>query len=386
MNIVSKKIIIATHVYTTGPAQDLRDYLIEQKIDTLLFIGHPLNYNNKLTDSGYEYYQNGKILKKYYPKIRKRPELINYFRHFYKTVKFALNSRERFDLFVGSDNLNAVAGLFLRRIGRVKKVVYYVIDYNPKRFQNRLMNKIYHKIDQFCVKRCDETWNLSKRMIQGRKKYFNFTGGKQIVVPIGIWFNRLKHKKSTTKNKTLVFMGNILKKQGVQYVIEAIPKVIKKIPNFTFLVIGGGDYIPTLKKLADNIGVSKYVKFTDFIDDHKEVEKMLSRCSVAVAMYEKFDENGDLSFTYFADPGKIKSYLASGLPVLLTDVPHNAKEIEKLNCGKIIKTDYKDIVRAVVSLMKDENKLMKYRQNAIKYAEKYDWNLIFEKNLKRVLS
>ena len=290
------------------------------------------------------------------------------------------------DLYLGFDNLNALSGLVLRRFGIVKKCLYYVIDYNPVRFRNRLMNKVYHKIDQYCVRHCDETWNLSPRMKEGRKKYFNFSGGNQIAMPIGIWFNRIKPGQNKSEIKKLAFMGHVLKKQGVQYVIAAISKIIKKIPNFSFEVIGGGDYLPELKKLARELKIDKYVNFYGFIESHEKVEQLLSSCDVAVAIYDKHDEAGNLSFTYFADPGKIKSYLAGGLPVLLTDVSHNAKEIEKLGCGKIITADKRSIADAVVSMLKNEKKIARMRENALKYAEKFDWNKIFGKNLKRVLN
>ena len=112
---------------------------------------------------------------------------------------------------------------------------------------------------------------------------------------------------------------------------------------------------------------------------------MLAKASVAVAFYEKYDEKGDLSYTYFADPGKLKSYMASGLPILLTDVPHNAKEIEKKKCGKIISTDPKNISKAVIEIMSDKKKLNQYQKNARDYAREYDWENIFSDNLKRVL-
>jgi len=387
LNLQNKKIIIATHVYTTGPAQDLRDFLLTAKIRKLLFIGHPLFYQPRLKGSGYElYFGNTGEKKENYSKIRDNFGVWSYIRDFFNNIKYVTRNGRGWDLYIGSDNLNALSGLVLKRLGLVKKCVYYVIDYNPHRFQNRLMNKIYHKIDQFCVKHCDETWNLSIRMKEGRKNYFNFSAGNQITAPIGIWYERfVRVNFSQVDKKTLVYMGHVLKKQGIQYVIEAIPKIIKEVSDFNFLVIGGGDYLADLKKLADKLGVSKNVKFTGFVKNHRDVEKMLSRCAVAVAMYEKYDEHGNLSFTYFADPGKLKSYLAGGLPVLLTDVPHNAREIEKQKCGKIVTLDKKSIVNAIVSLLKNEKKLVQMRQNALIYAEKFDWNNIFEENLARVM-
>ena len=387
LNLQNKKIIIATHVYTTGPAQDLRDFLLTAKIRKLLFIGHPLFYQPRLKGSGYElYFGNTGEKKENYSKIRDNFGVWSYIRDFFNNIKYVTRNGRGWDLYVGSDNLNALSGLILRRFRYVKKCVYYVIDYNPIRFQNKLLNKIYHKIDQYCVRHCDETWNLSIRAKEGRKKYFNFSGGNQITVPIGIWYERfVRVNFSQVDKKTLVYMGHVLKKQGIQYVLEAIPKIIKEVSGFKFLVIGGGDYLLDLKKQADKLGVSKNIKFTGFVEDHREVEAMLSKGAAAVAMYEKYDEYGNLSFTYFADPGKLKSYLAGGLPILLSDVSRNAREIEKLGCGKIITTDKDSIAKAVIAILKNESKLEKMRQNALKYAEKYDWNLIFSKNLCRIL-
>jgi len=377
-------IVISTHVYATGPAQDLKEYLILEKIERIFFIGHPLFYDKKLDGSGFEKYENGELIEKKYAKIKKIPEVISYIKHIMKSIRWVRKTGLKWDLFFFFFNLNALAGIVLRRFGRVKKVVYYVIDYNPKRFANPIINWIYHKVDQFCVKHSDETWNLSNRMKVARKKYFGFDKGNQVEVPIGIWFKRYKISKRS-ESPTLAFMGHVLKKQGVQHIIKAIPKIVKKIKNFKFLVIGGGDYVGALKKLSKDIGVEKLVEFTGFIESHKDVEKRLSAASAAAVIYEKYDEKGDLSFTYFADPGKLKSYMASGLPIVLTDVPHNAKEIERKECGKIVNTGTDNIANAVIEMMSDRKRLAIYQKNAREFAKKYDWDTVFSKNLDRVL-
>lgn len=386
MNISDKKIVIATHVYTTGPAQDLEEYLNQKKCTKLLFIGHPLFYDPNIKGSGFEYFENGQIKKSQFEENKKNFGLKNFFGDFYKNIKFTFAVGTVWDLYVGSDNLNALSGILLRRLGRVKKVVYYVIDYNPKRFKNSLINLIYHKIDQFCVRHSDETWNLSSRMELGRKKYFNFSDRKQKVVPIGIWFDRFKKTDPSKKNQnTLVYFGHITKKQGIQHVISAVPSIVKVIADFKFMVIGGGNYLSDLKAQVKELGVSQHVFFSGFVKNHKEVEKMLSQCSLAIAPYEKYDDDDNLSFTYFADPGKIKSYLAGGLPVLLTDVPHNAHEIMRDGCGTVIEMNEAKIAEAVVRGLKDKIALEKMRQNARAYAKKFDWNIIFEENLTRIL-
>lgn len=378
----NKKIIIATHVYATGPAQDLREYFLKCKIEKLLFIGHPLFFDKKLKSSGYEIYEKGELKKENYKKLKKIPEPIAYLKDIFLNIFWVIKTGKKWNLYVGSDNLNAFSGIILKKLGGVEKVIYYVIDYNPKRFENKILNKIYHWIDQFCVKYADETWNLSPRMTQARKKYFNFSGGNQKTVPIGVWFDRFERLDfSQIEKHTLVFMGYILEKQGVQYVLDAIPDIIKEIPDFKFLVIGDGGYLENLKKQTIKLKIEKFVEFTGYIEKHSDVEKILAKCACAIAMYEKYDKSGNLSFTYFADPGKIKAYLAGGLPILLSDVPHNAREIEEKRCGFVVEQNKESIAKSVVAILKDEEKLKEYRKNAINYAKEFNWEKIFGENL-----
>ena len=384
--IRDKKIVISTHVYTTGPAQDLREYLLKKKISKLLFLGHPLFYDKSLKDSGYELYMDRVCRKKVYSDIRKRNPFISYARSFLLNIFWVIVTGPKYDLYVGCNNLNALAGVFLRKLGFVKRVVYYVIDYNPRRFPNPIVNYLYHLVDRVCVRYSDETWNLSARMSEARKKYFNFSCGSQRTVPVGVWVKRIKKPKDFEHidKHTLVYMGHVVKSKGVQYVLKAIPSIAKNFPDFKFGIIGKGDYEGELKRLVKELKIGKYVDFMGYIESHEEVENLMSTFSGAVALYEKYVD-GNLTFTYFADPAKIKNYLACGLPVLLTDVPHSARDIEKNKCGLIIDLEEECIANAVIRLMGNSENLKNYRKNAVKYSKKFDWDKIFESNINRVL-
>lgn len=380
-------IVIATHVYTTGPSQDLRDYLLKNDVGELLFIGHPLFYNINLKGSGYDLYKNGLLVISKYGVIKRSNQLVEFIKTLILDIYYVIIFKKRYELYFGVDNLNALAGIFLKKVGLTKKVIYYVIDYNPKRFKNKIINWIYHKIDKICIKYSDETWNLSPRMEGARKEYYKFSGGHQKVVPIGVWFDRIKRKNFSDIEKfTLVFMGTITKKQGIQNVLEVIPRIIKDIPGFKFLIIGTGNYLDELKVSIKKLKIEEYVKFTGYVRKHEDIEDMLSSCTLAIAPYEKYDEEGNLTFTYFADPSKIKIYMACGLPVLLSDVSYNAKEIEENKCGIIIDYDKEMIAAAIIELMKNEVRLRQYRENTINYIVKLDWSLIFQKNLERIFN
>ena len=378
MKYVGKSFVISTHVFATGPAQDLKEFLLKEGADKILFIGHPLFHDTRLKGSGYEYYEKGEKVKEYYQKLPGRKvNLLDYLFHTIRSVWWVLKSGVKFDLYVGSDDVNATAGVILKKLGRVKKTVYYVIDYNPHRFKNKFMNSLYHKADRFCVRNSDETWNLSPRMEQARKDYFGFSGGHQKVVPIGVWLDRIKPKPYEEIEKhTAVFMGHVTKKQGVQYVIEAMPEIVKEIPDFKFLVIGDGDYLSELKNLALALGVSENIEFTGYVEDSQQVEEMITKCAVAVALYDKYDENGNLTFTYYADPAKVKMYLACGLCVLTSEFVWQMKQYNNMEMVQAI-PDKTSIVNALIKFL--TNTVTDLRGDTNKVVSQFDWPDIFSK-------
>lgn len=382
----NKRIVIATHVFATGPGQDLLQFLIDEKAARVLFVTHPLWLEPHLKGSGYEYYEQGELKQNAHGTLRKIPDVLAYIKAAALNIYWVIQRGRRWDLYIGSNNLNALSGLILQRLGFVKKTIYYTIDYNPARFRNRLFNSIYHWIDQCCTRYSAETWNTTHLVEEARKTYFGFRGGTQKVVPIGIWFNRFPRVAFSEVNKhTVVFMGGLLKRQGVQDILAAIPLIVERIPDFHFLVIGGGSYLSELVQQAKELGIEKYVRFTGYIEKHEDIEKILVRCALAVVMYTNRDDKGNLNFIHFGDPGKIKSYLASGLPIIMNDFPFNARQLEQSECAVVVDNTPESIARAVVELLNDEQKLQRYREQAVKTARQFDWHTIFTENLLRVL-
>ncbi len=378
MATLNNTIIIATHSLVYGAPQALREYLINHSIKNLLYIAHPLMNNGK---SEAEYIQNGKSIDTKTPTISLRTPLFQYFHHMYLTFVWSMSLKNNADVFVGVDPLNAFVGVFLKKFGKTNKLIYYTIDYVPQRFGNHIMNWIYHWLDTFCVKHADETWNVSPRIADARKKQKGLDGvnfSKQKVVPIGIWYDQVKrYPFSKIKKHQLFFIGHLMESAGVQMVLEAIPEIIIQIPDFHFLIVGGGEYEEYLRSLAKKLDINNSVTFTGWVKDRKKLDTIMSDSAAAVALYDP----KTTKTTWFSDPTKLKDYLSASLPIILTDVPHNAYDIEKHGCGIVINYTKDEVVYAVLNLLKDETKLEKFRKNALQYVQKYDWNAIFDTHL-----
>ncbi len=373
------KAVIATHVYATSACDELRTFLLRKKTAKLLWIAHPLMYAERLSGSGFALFSDGAERRSWFPRIRKIPPVIGYFKDFFSTIAFTLGARDRFDVFIGVDPLNAIAGLVLKRIGITRRCVFYAIDYSPRRFQNSALNWIYHQLETLCATRCDETWNLSERMIEARLRFKGIRpdAGRQRVVPMGIWYREIERVPIEQVDKTeVIFMGHLLKKQGVQYFLAAMPELARQIPGIRLSVIGDGEYRATLEAMAAELGISDRVQFHGYVEDHAEVCRRIARAAVALALYERGDDISN--FSYYSDPGKLKVYLGAGVPVLMSDVPHNAREIEERGCGLIVDLSPASIVAGVRKLI-DPARLPAWREHALEFAREYDWNAIFSR-------
>lgn len=371
------RIAIVFHEATSGLGYDLRDYLLKQGVEELLFISHPLLYlkDSFKKSSKYELYKKGRLVKSAKAFHWILPEYLLYLKDVIYTILWCSILNGKYDLYFGVGNLNAFSGCILRFINKTNKVIYYVVDYVPQRFKNKIVDEIYHRIERFCAENCTWTWNLSPRMIEGRDEKWKMTFPHQLVVPYGVSFDRIKRLPIEKVNKTeILFMGTILEKQGIQLVIEVLLIIYKKIPSVKLTIIGKGPYEDELRKLIHKLGLEKYVVFLGYIPDHNEVENRIAKAGIGIALYDKRYDN----FSYYADPGKIKNYLGAGIPVIMTDVPYIARQIEKAECGFIIPYNKNKLADLLLHFFSDPNLMKTYRKNAVKFAKKYDWNRVFD--------
>jgi glycosyltransferase involved in cell wall biosynthesis len=361
---IPRRVVLATHYYATGPALDLEAYL-QPLTDELLFIAHPLFAGGG--PSYVRHYGGGGLVQT----IEKPPRRTGRFVvDVWRTVRWAGGA---WDLFIAGDPLLAIAGLWLRRRRRVRRLVLYSIDYSPRRFANPVLNRVYHRIDRLAAQRADVVWNVSAAIESARRARDGRAVAPQVVVPLGTYFDRIQRSSSAPSTPRLAFLGHLLEKQGLQLVIEALPSIRRRLPAVTLLVLGDGPYRAALERQSTELGVGEAVEFAGFIDDHREVERRLAGCTLGLAPYVPDPE----SFSRFADPGKIKTYLACGLPVILTNVPPIAPLLEERGAGRIVPYEAAAVADTIVQYLTDRETLERARTAAIELGAEYAWDRVF---------
>lgn len=122
--------------------------------------------------------------------------------------------------------------------------------------------------------------------------------------------DKLRNLLSVDNRKLILYTGTFEPYQGIDLMIRSIPKVIQKYNNVLFVMVGGEEaQIEEMKKLAEQLEVKDYIKFTG----KRPVNEMPVYMEIA-------DILASPRITGTNTPLKLYSYLESGKPIVATNL------------------------------------------------------------------
>ena len=294
-DVQGKSIVTVKHTYFESagtPEAEMIRYL-KGKASFILSISHPfpdaVQIPLNTTVVGYDH--DGNIVHESSAPLfpgKGRNALLFYLKDLIFSVYYVIKSRRVYDLYVGSDNLNTLAGLVLRLFGRVRRVAYYVIDFTPVRFSGPIMNAVYQAINKLCCYHADVIWNVSEAMIDGRESIGikKALSAPQITVPLGCMFDAIPRKPVDEIDRfSIVYFGALRSEHGPGLILEALPSVLETWPDANVVFAGGGELREELESRAHELGVSEHVRFTGFLKTDSDVYAVLTGCGLALATY-----------------------------------------------------------------------------------------------------
>lgn len=282
------------------------------------------------------------------------------------------------DCWLAFNNLHTMRGLLAKRMGRARRVVYWAVDFVPDRFGQGILTKTYDGLDHYCCRHVDLRVELSTAALNGRNERHRLGAAAAApirVVPVGAWLDRVPvvPDDAIVKRK-IVFIGHLVPRQGVGLLLSAMRILVDRDVPVQLEIAGTGPLFEELKRSGARMGLTERVRFTGFLDNHRDVEAFLASGSVAVAPYDPRGQN----FTRYADPSKLKAYLAAGLPILTTDVPPNARELADRAGAEIVSFVASDYANAIERLLDAPEEWARRRTSALAYVKAYDWNRLLE--------
>ena len=300
-------------------------------------------------------------------------------RDFLSVLDWSVRSSEHIDFYIGFESVNALAGILLKNIGKVSTVIYYVSDYSPLRYSNRIFNRVYLWLDRMAAQYSDIVWDVSPAIHPAR---ISAGLNPKIIAPVIVVPNALYPKQIHTESvarifhHTIVFMGTLGEENGPDIAIKAMTLVIRNFPDAVLHIVGGGDYeMDRLKALVSKLKLKKSVVFHGFFTDRAKISALIRRFQIAVAPYKRTVGSARL----YGDATKIRAYLAAGLPVVTTDVPPLGNIAQNAGAAIIVPDTPEGLARGIVQLFENESEFKKMKIHAVRFAKNNTWDKEYTK-------
>lgn len=147
----------------------------------------------------------------------------------------------------------------------------------------------------------------------------------------------------------VLYLGRLAPYKGVQFLIEAIPEVLRELPETKFLISGAMRYdIPNLNKMVKSLKIENSIVFTGYVPD-EDVPKLYACCDVFC--YPSLWEGFGLT------PAEAQS---CGKPVVAFNTCAVPEVVKNKHTGLLVEPKNAEaIAKALVSLL--QNKELRFR-------------------------
>lgn len=283
----------------------------------------------------------------------------NYFRYILKVKEFIKNNN--IDVIISAGTIWSIIDTIATKNTRCKSIVWEHFNYyyNKSSVIERISKKIATtKADAFVV--------LTK------KDKENYEQNMKIKNEIVTIYNPFCAKKDSNyryncNSNIILSSGRLTSQKGFDMLIEVAEELVKKNCNFEWIVLGEGPERLTLESLAKEKSVDKYVKFIGRV---KDVESYYKKAKMFV-----------MTSRYEGLPLVLLEAKTYSLPIISFDCNCGPGElIENSTNGVLIQPyEIKKMSEEIFALLYDNERCIKYSENAKKNMLEFDENVVVKK-------
>lgn len=231
----------------------------------------------------------------------------------------------------------------------------------------------------FCVTEELKTF-FSNRTKQSESKFPVVCNG----VDADIWPDKYRVKEFQFGGKYRIgFIGHFQERQGVETIINALPKIREEVGDVRFIIAGSGPAEEAYRKSAKKSDVSEYVHFPGYVAKN-EIASLMAVCDVAVAPYTGDFTEGSTGLS----PLKIFTYLACERIVVTCDLRslHKFKKCPSVYFAAADSSeDYAEVIIKILN-MSQEARSKQGRLGREYVLAEYTWDQVAEKTGKIMLA
>jgi len=189
--------------------------------------------------------------------------------------------------------------------------------------------------------------------------------GKLFHYPIGIDVTKFSPKKIdinikerfNIKGKMLLFVGSLIERKGIKYLISSMPFVVENFPETKLIIIGSGDLQESMLKLTQDLNIAEHIIFTGNILNH-DLPPYFATADIFIlpSLSEGF-------------PLVVMEALSSGTISIVSDLPvFKSLDNDKQFLITIEKRNITKLAKAIVQVLSQKEVFIKSKIEARNYA------------------
>ncbi len=207
-----------------------------------------------------------------------------------------------------------------------------------------------------------------------KEKFVKYYGVQQDIVeviPNGVDLELFKPTRLPEED-TVLYYGTLALHRS-RFLLKVMEETLKHRKDVKFIVIGDAptwfkEYL-TMKNLISN------VIFPGFIE-HDNLPEWTVKAKVCI-----FTQDISLGGRF---PSKLIEYMASGRPIVATDVDESWP-VKESGAGIITSIDPKIFAENIIKLLEDRKLAEELARKGVEYARRFDWNKIVKKYIELII-
>ena len=234
-----------------------------------------------------------------------------------------------------------------------------------------LRGKIDYLLCKWIMSKADLVLPISKWMMQDLVKK-GIPKEKMIVFPMGVNIEHsspkisganVREKLKLDNFPTIIYAGAMGKIREMDFLLRALVRAKKKIPDIKLLMVGDGDDRTKLEKLAQSSGIKENVIFTGRVP-RSQVPEYIAAADVGISPVPP------LPIFQISSPTKLIEYMGMDKPVIGNDIPDQKEVIVDSGGGICVRYDEEEFASAIIELLDNFDKAKEMGKLGYQYVQK----------------
>ncbi len=166
----------------------------------------------------------------------------------------------------------------------------------------------------------------------------------------------------------VAYHGTLTHWYGVDLVVEAIARLEDRIPEIRGLILGEGDALAQVERLAQKMGVASRIEFPDTLVSHIEAVCRVAGASCGVI------PNRPSRLNRFALSSKLLEYVSLGIPVVVSRLETLATHFDSDEVTFFEPGDVESLAEGIAWVAEHPAEAHEKAERARRRAEAYSWS------------